>query len=146
MSVANSGPGICLIAAKITQPHLLTAIQVSKWYEECHIPRLMATGGFSCMLRGLVGDNGSYPFVSIYAMPDIAFANSKEFKLNIGPDHAVDLDAHALPGGVKISDAVEVDFRIYKQISGYQTGGTPLGTTKSRLLVLRSRSPWSCSC
>ena len=90
------------------------------------------------MLRGLVGSNNSYPFVSIYAMPDIAFANLDKFKLNIGPDHPVDYENHTLPGGVKISDVVEVDFRIYRQISNCHTGDTPLGTTKSQPHVLRT--------
>lgn len=68
-------------------------------------------------------------------MPDIAFANLDKFKLNIGPDHPVDYENHTLPGGVKISDVVEVDFRIYRQISNCHTGDTPLDRIKAFALV-----------
>ncbi|KAH7038154.1 uncharacterized protein B0I36DRAFT_76129 [Microdochium trichocladiopsis] len=137
MSVDKSGPGLCLIAAKITEPHLLSARQLSKWYEECHIPRLMATGGFSSMLRGAAADldNGAYPFVSIYAMPDISFANSQAFKLNIGPDHPVDHELYPLPDGAKISDVVEIDFRIYRRITDCHAGGRVSNEIKAFALV-----------
>ncbi|KXJ94724.1 hypothetical protein Micbo1qcDRAFT_193823 [Microdochium bolleyi] len=127
-------PGLCLVGVKITKPRVLSAAQLSRWHDERQIPRLMGTGGFSSVVRAVAGDdNSEFPFLSVYVMPDVAFARSETFRAAIGLDHAD--DGGVLPGSGKISDMIEVDFRIYRRLSENHADGKISGAVKSFALV-----------
>ncbi|KAJ1335140.1 hypothetical protein MN608_01875 [Microdochium nivale] len=94
----------------------------------------MGTGAFSSTVRCVASDNNSeFPFVSIYVMPDIAFASSDSFRSLIGLDHPADKEH--MPDSAKISDLIEADIRIYSRVSECHEDGKISGAVRSLTLI-----------
>ena len=112
-----SGPGILWINSKVTHPDELPVEKFERWYEQVHIPDLIAAkkGGILASWRYKCFDPArSAPFLAVYSVPDLGFLQSKEFK-------AVPMTHEMLPGNGPIHRFAEFDARFYKQIHVYET-------------------------
>lgn len=78
-----SGPGILWINSKVTDPATLSVNAFERWYEDIHIPDIIAAkpGGVVASWRYKCQDSSrKAPFLAVYRVPDMSFLQSSEFK------------------------------------------------------------------
>jgi len=119
-----SGPGVIVSASHITKPDLLTDEAFNKWYNEVHIPDVLATGGVPIATRFRNANPAApAPYLAIYTVPDLSIIHSQKFK-NIPMTHK------SLPEGGNIHNYANFDTRFYQLIQEHaedeQSDGLPL--------------------
>lgn len=118
-----SGPGILWINSKVVKPDELSDELFQTWYEQVHIPDLIAArpGGIIASWRYRCFDpERSAPYLALYSVPDLGFLTSPEFK-------AVPMVHDMLPGGGPIHRFASFDARYYKQVQVYETENSKPG-------------------
>jgi hypothetical protein len=118
-----SGPGILWINSKVTKPDKLSVEEFTRWYEEVHIPDIIAAkpGGIIASWRYQCLDpERTAPFLAVYSCPDLAFLQSAEFK-------AIPMTHDTLPGNGPIHLFADFDARFYKRVHVYETEQTKPG-------------------
>ncbi|KAF2665012.1 hypothetical protein BT63DRAFT_464295 [Microthyrium microscopicum] len=110
MAEPLSGPGILISASHIIKPSELSDEAFNKWYNEVHIPDVLATGGVSRATRFRnASSKATEKYLVIYEVDDLSVIASERFK-NIPFKHKM------LPGGGDIHDFVNMEIRFYKKI------------------------------
>ncbi|KAI9813064.1 MAG: hypothetical protein M1827_004284 [Pycnora praestabilis] len=105
--------GLFWVNSRVTSPKL-SAETYNKWYEEEHIPELVATSGIKSGFRyKAVDPKEKNPFLAIYPLKDIAFPDSDEFK-------AVPTESKTLPGSGKVFDLADFDVRVYEHLQSFE--------------------------
>jgi hypothetical protein len=104
-----SGPGILLAATHIIDS-TLSDETFNKWYNEIHIPDVVATGGVTQATRFRnANPDAAEKYLALYHVPDLSVVASEKFK-NIPEKHEM------LPGGKSIRDLVNMEVRFYKLV------------------------------
>lgn len=104
-----SGPGILLAATYITDP-ALSDKTFNKWYNEIHIPDVIATGGISQATRFRnANPDATEKYLAIYHVPDLSIVTSEKFQ-KIPDKHEM------LPDGRSIREVVNMEVRFYKLV------------------------------
>jgi hypothetical protein len=108
--LAYSGPGLMFVSASITNTNELSEETFHKWYNDIHIPDVLVTGGVTHAARFENADpSAEYKFLALYTLPDLAFAQSEQFKTIPNSDPT-------LPGSGLCFDSIKFDIRFYKLI------------------------------
>ena len=118
-----SGPGILWINSKVTDPDSLSVDSFEKWYEEIHIPDIIAAkpGGVVSSWRYLCVDpDRPAPFLAVYKVPDMRFLQSTEFK-NIPMVHPT------LPGNGPIHRFAAFDARFLAHVETWKSAKASQG-------------------
>lgn len=113
---ALSGPGILWINSKLTDPESLPVEKFTRWYEDVHIPDIIAAkpGGVAASWRYKCLDaNRPAPFLAVYKVPDMGFLQSSEFK-------AIPMVHPTLPGNGPIHRFAEFDARFLGHVESWK--------------------------
>ncbi|OCK85542.1 hypothetical protein K432DRAFT_286605 [Lepidopterella palustris CBS 459.81] len=118
-----SGSGILWVNSKITAPDKVSPELFRAWYEEVHIPDILAAkqGGILASWRYQCADpERPAPYLAIYSVPDLGFLQSNEFK-------AIPMAHDMLPGGEPIHIFADFDAMVYKRVKVFEKGETKPG-------------------
>lgn len=138
-----SGKGLMFANSRITSP-LLDKAAFLKWYDEDHIPEILATGGMPTAIRFIddgarpnlkdYGNDSSSsstaarPYLHVYPVQDVAFFRTPQFA-NIG------VTSDLLPGSKLVYDLADFDVRFYNLVQVYDPTRKGPGHTKSMLFA-----------
>jgi len=114
-----TGPGILWINSKIIAPDKLSPELFKTWYEEVHIPDIIAAkpGGVLAAWRyKCANPERPAPYLALYSIPDLAFLQTDEFR-------AVPMVHEMLPEGGPIHKFASFDARYYKKTQVYEKEG-----------------------
>jgi len=111
MTDSISGPGILFVRSRISSP-LLSEPTFLHWYDDDHIPEVVATSGIKSGFRYVDvnktspdgDDANATPFLACYPMDRIEFMLSEEFK-------TINVASEMLPGSKVIYDLAHMDVR-----------------------------------
>lgn len=85
---------------------LISDKDLMAWYDEIHIPDVVATSGMKTAFRFEALDpKAKYPWLVIYPVNDIGFAGTEEFD-------KIPKGGHKEIGGRQFTDLAELDLRI----------------------------------
>jgi len=138
-----SGSGILWINSKVTDSASLPVEAFNRWYEEIHIPDIIAAkpGGVLASWRYKCVDlDRSAPFLAVYKVPDMGFLQSKEFK-------SIPMVHPSLPGNGPIHRFADFDARFLGHVETWKSDnaqdGRPLvtgGLEDCRVMILMLNS------
>jgi hypothetical protein len=110
-----TGPGLFYVRSRIAQSAKDTFDEATflRWYDDDHIPEVVATSGVNSGFRYLDGNKTSplgnesngKPFLALYPVADTAFTISKEFT-------SINVKSEILPGDVEIWDLADMDVSV----------------------------------
>ncbi|KAH3974198.1 hypothetical protein HBI56_088340 [Parastagonospora nodorum] len=111
MASSISGPGILFVRSRISSP-LLSEPTFLHWYDDDHIPEVVATSGIKSGFRYVdvnkTSPNGNEdnktPFLACYPMKKLEFMLGEEFK-------GINVTSEILPGNGVIYDLADMDVR-----------------------------------
>jgi hypothetical protein len=85
--------GVIFVASRVTQPAKLTEGEFVKWYEDIHVPEVLATGGVPGAVRWVRVSSATadeeeeerngfarFPFLTLYAFPSMQFRFTRAFR------------------------------------------------------------------
>lgn len=129
-----SGPGILWVNSKITKPDAVSPELFTRWYEEVHIPDIFATSGIKSAVRYQnIDPKAERPYLAVYAMKDIAFLQTDEFK-------AISVHSDMLPGPSHACfDIADFDTRYYEAVQTYEAKDAPAGP--ARMVISAGLTP-----
>jgi hypothetical protein len=110
-SASDKTPGLLYVNSKITEPSL-SAETFTKWYNEIHVPDILATSGFKSAFR-YYGKGSDLPFLALYPLEDVNFLESREF-------HSIPSTSEILPKTGLSFDVASFDVRPLVHIKTYQ--------------------------
>ena len=121
-------PGILWVNSKITHPDSITPENFNKWYNEVHIPDILATSGFNSAFRyRSIDPKADRPYLAMYPVSDLNWLRSKEFS-------TIPVTSDYFPGpSHNCFDSVDFDTRFYEFIHSYEKPGVQAGTSSSSL-------------
>lgn len=91
------------------------------WYDNIHIPDVIATSGINTALRFDSLDAGAkYPWLVVYPVADINFAKTEEFD-------KIPKGGHKEIGGQMFTDLAELDLRICARLNVFEPAGASAG-------------------
>lgn len=127
------GPGIIYTTSKIIQPKVLPDEKFNWWYENIHIPDMLASGVVSAAWRFKnLNPKSEIPYLAVYKIPDMAALQTPAFK-SVRQAH------ESLPDGGPAHRYVNFDTRYYQLIQIFETEENSMGMYKPRTLeTLRS--------
>ncbi|EXJ71821.1 uncharacterized protein A1O5_05631 [Cladophialophora psammophila CBS 110553] len=112
------------------RPDLFPDDALMSWYDNIHIPDVIATSGMKTALRYEALDpNAKYSWLVVYPVKDINFAGTEEFD-NIPKGGHEEIDAH------QFTDLAQLDLRIGARIQVFE----PPSATKGRSSYLLAES------
>jgi hypothetical protein len=77
----GANPGLCFAWSKLTKPDELSSDEYVRWYEKVHIPDVIRLSGMKhAALWQAVNPGEGRPYLALYPMEDLKFADSEEFK------------------------------------------------------------------
>lgn len=119
-----SGPGILWINSRLTDPSFLPANSFHRWYEDIHIPDIIAAkpGGVVASWRYQCLDKTrDAPWLAVYKVPDMGFLQSSEFK-------AIPMVDDTLPEGGPIHKFAAFDARFLGFVESWKSKSAGNGT------------------
>jgi hypothetical protein len=134
---ALSGPGILWINSRIDAPNQISPDLFKKWYEEYHIPDIIAARPDGCIASSryeCMDSTRTSPYLAVYSIPDLAFVQTNEFK-------AVSMVHELLPEGGPIHRFVSFDTRFYRRIQLVERPDAPPGTSFISNYIAGSSQP-----
>jgi hypothetical protein len=111
-SASGKTPGLFYVNSKITEPSL-SAETFNKWYDEIHVPDILATSGIKSAFR-YYGKDSDRPFLALYPLEDVHFLESQEF-------HSISSESEILPKTGLSFDVASFDTRPLVHIKTYQS-------------------------
>lgn len=120
-----SGPGLVLAQSRISRPDILDEATFLHWYDDDHIPEIVATSGFESAFRfkHVDPERALQPHLVIYPLRDLAFSESEEFK-------GISTHSKLLPGTGTCYDLVDFYIGYYSLIQVYDPTAKGAGLTK----------------
>ena len=122
MATTTPTPGLFFASSKITSQALNESTYLH-WYEDIHIPDVLATRGFSAAFRyDAVSPAADRPYLLLYPLRDLAFLRSKEFA-------DISVQSDVFPGvGKPCWDFADFDVRQYVLLGRIEAeGGAGVG-------------------
>lgn len=120
-----SGPGIIVSASYILKPDLLSDDLFNKWYNEAHVPDVIATGGVPRAARFRnANPEAKNQYMCIYELPDLAIVTSEAFK-------KIPMTHDMLPDGADIHNLANFDTRFYELVQTDEKSSKQAGTARS---------------
>ncbi|KFY76852.1 hypothetical protein V499_03630 [Pseudogymnoascus sp. VKM F-103] len=118
-------PGILWVNSKITHPDAITPENFDKWYNDIHVPDILATSGFDSAFRYKnIDPKADRPYLAMYPVSDVDWLGSPEFS-------SIPNTSDCFPGpSHKCFDYADFDTRFYEFIHSYEKPGAPAGPTK----------------
>lgn len=126
------GPGMLWVTGAIAKSptNPLTEETFLRWYDDDHIPEIIATSGIKNAFRCLHVDKTSplgtpecpRPYLAFYPMPEMAFTQGDEFK-------RIRVKSDILPGTGIVYDMADLDVGYYG-FEGKMGGGGEKGLCK----------------
>lgn len=111
------GPGIFYSTSRISKPDQISEETYNKWYNEVHIPDVLATGGVTAAYRFRnANPNADRPYLAVYQVPDLGIIQSETFK-------SIPMTSDLLPNGGPCHNYIDFDTRFYKLQQDYNTRG-----------------------
>ncbi|KAF2401682.1 hypothetical protein EJ06DRAFT_547970 [Trichodelitschia bisporula] len=102
-----TGPGLLIARSRITSPELSEDV-FERWYNEVHIPDVLAVGTISAAYRFRNSNPAAeVPYLAVYTVPEFS-------KVDMGKLGALPMAHEMLPGGGTITDFVDIDSQFYK--------------------------------
>jgi hypothetical protein len=109
MTESIHGPGILFVRSRISSP-LLSESTFLQWYDDDHIPEVVATSGIKSGFRYVdvnktssAGDaRNAKPFLAVYPMDDLTFTQGDEFR-------GIRVKSDLLPRSGIVYDLTEMD-------------------------------------
>ncbi|KAJ1337793.1 DUF4286 family protein [Microdochium nivale] len=126
-----SGKGLLFVNSRISSD-LLDEATLLRWYDEDHIPEILATSGVESAVRFVDEaakgreSEGGRPYLHVYPLQDIKFLVTPEFA-------AISVTSELLPGSGLVYDLVDFDVRYYSLVQVYDPTGKGPGHTRSVL-------------
>ncbi|KAK0658689.1 hypothetical protein QBC41DRAFT_237857 [Cercophora samala] len=117
-----SKPGIIAVRSRPCSP-LLTPIVFQKWYEDVHIPDVLATGHVNLAKRYQLSSSETHPsnpmpFLAIYHLPDMNWLHKDNCQF-----WKIPLHSKVLPGdNTSIFDVAEFKTEFYETIDTVELG------------------------
>ncbi|OAG42619.1 hypothetical protein AYO21_03204 [Fonsecaea monophora] len=106
-------PGLAVAFARPKKGTDHPLSKLHQWYEEVHIPDILATSGINDAYRyENVDPNSEWPLLALYPVADVDFFSTQEFN-SIPP-----LGKHVFPG--PITDHIEFQVRQYRLTQVYE--------------------------
>ncbi|OCL14285.1 hypothetical protein AOQ84DRAFT_281396 [Glonium stellatum] len=114
-----SGPGIIFIFFRLRDSSQASQAIIEKWYDEVHIPAMVASGGIPLAWRWKAA-NPDYekPNLVIYKLPDLAFLQSDEYR-------SANKKSETVPDVGPIGQLVEIETRLYQMVQLFETEKQP---------------------
>jgi hypothetical protein len=111
VSETPTGTGLMTARSKITSPELLSVDAFTKWYNEIHVPDVLASSGVVSAFRYVTANPGKVerPYLAYYPLQDLGFLNSEEFR-------TIPVTSKTLPGSQNIFDLVDFAVGYHKLI------------------------------
>ncbi|KAK4191043.1 hypothetical protein QBC35DRAFT_488062 [Podospora australis] len=124
--MSSKESGIILVRSRISSP-LLTPETFKKWYEEVHIPDVLATGKVRFALRYRAVDEegaaGGLPFLAIYHLDDMSWLHEDDCTF-----WKIPLHSDILPeGAATIFDVAQFDTAFYTTFGYIEAGAFHAG-------------------
>lgn len=104
----SAQPGIFFVNSKITSDTLSPQV-FNRWYQDVHIPDILATSGIKKAIRYLstTPEGAERPYLAVYPVQDVAWVRSDEFK-------SIPVHSDMLPNESKaIFEIADFDSRVY---------------------------------
>jgi hypothetical protein len=102
-----SGPGIFLSLSKIIKHEVLSDEVFNKWYNEVHLPDVLATGKITRAYRFRnKNPDAERPYLALYICPDMSCIAGEEVK-------SIPMHSNLLPQGKSIHELANFDTRFY---------------------------------
>jgi hypothetical protein len=136
-----SGPGILWINSKVTDPASLPVENFTKWYEQVHIPDIIAAGS-KLPSEGIVSSwrykcldtSRPAPFLAVYKVPDMGFLQSPEFK-------GIPMTHESLPDNGPIHRFAEFDARFLGHVETWSSKSANGKGGRARFLISEAIEP-----
>ncbi|ETS88023.1 hypothetical protein PFICI_01851 [Pestalotiopsis fici W106-1] len=123
------GIGSLYVESKISRSDVLDEETYLKWYDEEHIPEILATGGIKSARRFKnVDPEAEKPYLALYPLADLAFLGSEQFK-------NIKIKSDNLPETGIVYDLADFDVRYDNLIQVYDPTEKGKGHTKSIISV-----------
>ncbi|KAF4624755.1 hypothetical protein G7Y89_g13408 [Cudoniella acicularis] len=115
-------PGLLWVNSKITSPDSITPSNFKKWYEDEHIPDVLATKQIHSAYRYKnIDPSSDRPYLALYPVPDMNFLGSKEY-------FDIPVTSNYFPGpGHRCFDFADFDTRYYEFVHGFEKEGVKSG-------------------
>ncbi|TKA62772.1 hypothetical protein B0A49_09097 [Cryomyces minteri] len=105
--------GLLFATSKIKNPELSDDIY-NKWYNDIHLPDVLATGCAPIALRYKnKNKDAKMPYLALYPLDDLALLESEKFK-------NIPLTSDVLPGGGEAFENIEFAIRTYLPIQKFE--------------------------
>ncbi|QDS70905.1 hypothetical protein FKW77_006333 [Venturia effusa] len=105
--ISLTGPGLITSHSNITKPEAFSDDQFNTWYNNVHIPDVLATGAVTAAYRFHHADPESpKPYMAVYFVPDLSAIQSEGFQ-------SIPMTHSSLPDGVSMHALAHFDTRIY---------------------------------
>ncbi|KAH7040941.1 uncharacterized protein B0I36DRAFT_379798 [Microdochium trichocladiopsis] len=129
-----SGKGLLYVHSRITSD-LLDEPTLLKWYDEDHIPEILATSGITSAIRFIdeaarakPKEDRARPYLHVYPLQDLGFLLTPEFA-------KIAVTSEMLPGSKLVYDLVDFDVRYYSLVQVFDPTNKGPGHTRSVFLV-----------
>jgi len=120
-----SGPGIIFVQFKLRESSEISQELLEKWYDEVHIPDVLATGGVKSAWRWKAADpEYTKQDLVLYKLPDMAFIQGPEFR-------SIKQTSDILPRGETIMNFVAFELRFYSLVQLFETEKQPEDATST---------------
>ncbi|KAI6784009.1 uncharacterized protein J7T54_004555 [Emericellopsis cladophorae] len=127
-TVDLSGKGMLCVMSRISRNDMLDEETFLRWYDNEHIAEIMRTSGVTSARRFVdVNPSADKPYLAMYAMDDIAFVKSDEFR-------GIQFKSASLPGSGVIYDLADLDVRNDRLVQVYDPRSKGKGHTRSLVL------------
>jgi hypothetical protein len=130
----EEGLGIIWVQSLIKDKEKLSAESFNRWYEDIHIPDILAAGNggvVSAWRYKAVDPSRPRPWMGVYKVPDVAFLGSNQFK-------SIPMSHPMLPGPGPIHQWADFDGRYYKHVQTFEAEGNQKGTWRSHFALKRN--------
>ncbi|EKG18507.1 hypothetical protein MPH_04309 [Macrophomina phaseolina MS6] len=104
-------PGLLYVGSAIKDP-VLTEDVFIKWYDEVHIPEVLATGFSAAFRYKNTNASADFPNLVLYTMPDLDLFNPDMKNAKMSHD--------TLPGGRSHFELCNFDTRVYEKIQTFE--------------------------